>query len=64
MKMATRALDAALAAADRLHADTSVSLSSTLAALHTLRDHVDVLMDAVRTDLDKNIAAEDANARQ
>lgn len=44
-------LDAAKLATDRLHSDTSVSLHETFDSLRDLRDHVEVLMDAVASNL-------------
>jgi hypothetical protein len=44
-------LDEAKRAADRLHADTRVSLRETFGRLQDLRDHVEVLMEAVSGDL-------------
>jgi hypothetical protein len=47
-------LDAAKQAADRLHADTSVSLYDTFDLLRDLRDHVEVLMDAVASSMPRD----------
>ncbi len=41
-------LKAAKRAADELHSDTSVSLKETEASLCDLRDHIEVLIDAVQ----------------
>ena len=41
-------LEAAKKAVDELHSDTSVSLEETEASLCDLREHIDVLIDAVK----------------
>jgi hypothetical protein len=47
-------LEAAEKAADLLHADTSVSLDETFRSLSCLRDHVEMLMDAVANSMPKD----------
>jgi hypothetical protein len=46
-----RSYDAAVAAISRVHGDTSVDLRTTLANLQALRGEVDILIDAVETDI-------------
>lgn len=46
--------DAAEKAADRLHSDTSVSLDETRRSLSALRDHVEMLLDAVKNSRDED----------
>lgn len=41
-------LEAAKKAVDSVYTDTSVSLVTTLASLHDLRDYLDILIDAAR----------------
>jgi len=47
MRNHDRLLEAAKKAADVLHSDTSVSAHETFDSLRDLRDHIEVLMDAV-----------------
>jgi hypothetical protein len=50
--------DAAKKAIDRVHGDTSVSLGMTLESLSDVRDHLDVLIDAVECDLARQADAD------
>ena len=43
--------DAAVSAISRVHGDTSVDLRTTLANLKGLRSEIDILIDAVETDI-------------
>jgi len=44
-------LEAAKKAADHLHSDTSISLDETFLCLRDLRDHVEMLIDAVENSM-------------
>jgi hypothetical protein len=44
----------AIKAADRLHSDTSVSLHETWHSLVDLRNHVEMLMDAITNSMPKD----------
>ena len=52
-------LNEAMAAADRLHGDTSVSLDESLRSLGALRDHVEMLMDAVASSMPSDAEEDD-----
>jgi len=47
-------LDSAKRAADALHSDLSVALHDTFDSLRDLRDHVEMLMDAVANSMPTN----------
>jgi len=49
--MSDRLLNEAKKAADRLHNDKAVSLEETYSSLRDLRDHVEMLMDAVASSM-------------